>query len=669
MLMPPKFAPRRVMALAICLALSPAAARADPVPGLYGAPGLIDMPTADMTTDGTVTLGMARLPESLRFSAGFQAVPRVNLTFRYSGIGDLGGYVESSGYSLWDRSLDMRVLLWPETPYRPALAVGVRDILGTGVLASEYLVATKQILPSLSVTAGLGWGRLGTANTIGATGNRPAAGNSPQGGRIRLESLFRGDVGLFGGLRWTTSVDGVTLAVEYGSDDYSAEASFGVAPTASRWSAGVDWTPRPGTHVGLHMLNGTGLAFSITTLLNPRGPDISAKPAWESPKGVNPVAAFEGSGIVPLALGRTGDECRATITIGNVRSAAVATDRAGRALLAQGCTTGRLRIAHEGMVFSETRLDLTGDAPIVLSSGAASPAGTGEAALPRLDWSVSPLIRVSLFDPDQPLYHDLSLAAAASYRFTPGLSLSGQVSHTVTGNFDRITRGPKGSLPPVRTNIARYLNEQGPRLDHLTLDLFQQHSAQVYSRLSAGYLETMYAGLSAEVYARHARLPLAAALEVNLVRARDFDQGLGLRDLPELAKVNGHASFYWHTGFQGFEMQLDVGRYLAGDLGATLSVSRDFRNGWEIGAFATLTDASSAEFGEGSFDKGIFFRVPLAIVWPRETGLIAEQRISSLTGDGGQRLSIRNRLHDIVANSDSGAVLAGCIRGVPCFTR
>ncbi|HSF65002.1 MAG TPA: YjbH domain-containing protein, partial [Paracoccaceae bacterium] len=275
----------------------------------------------------------------------------------------------------------------------------------------------------------------------------------------------------------------------------------------------------------------------------------------------------------------------------------------------------------------------------------------------------------SLFDPDQPLYHDLSLAAAASYRLAPGLSVSGQISRTITGNFDRISRGTKGSLPAVRTDIARYLNEQGPRLDHLTLDWFAQHSAHVFSRLSAGYLETMYAGLSAEVYARHPSLPLAAALEVNVVRARDFDQGLGLRDLPGLAQVNGHASVFWETGFQQIEMQLDVGRYLAGDLGATLSVSRDFRNGWEIGAFATLTDASSAEFGEGSFDKGVFVRVPLAFVWPRETGISAEQRISSLTGDGGQRLSIRNRLHEIVSRGDARSVLAGCRPGVPCLSR
>lgn len=164
---------------ALAMGLSVLPAGAEPVPGLYGTSGLIDMPTAEMPDDGTVTLGFARLPDSLRFSAGFQVLPRVNLTFRYSGIGDVGGFAESTGYATWDRSPDLSVLLWPEGDLRPAVAMGMRDILGTGVLASEYLVATKQVTPSLTLSAGLGWGRLATGNSIGSIGSRPTGGRRP----------------------------------------------------------------------------------------------------------------------------------------------------------------------------------------------------------------------------------------------------------------------------------------------------------------------------------------------------------------------------------------------------------------------------------------------------------------------------------------------------------
>ena len=48
---------------------------------------------------------------------------------------------------------------------------------------------------------------------------------------------------------------------------------------------------------------------------------------------------------------------------------------------------------------------------------------------------------------------------------------------------------------------------------------------------------------------------------------------------------------------------------------ATFSLSRTFNNGWEIGAYATLTDVKFSTFGEGSFDKGITLKAPLILVY------------------------------------------------------
>ncbi|MCF7702176.1 YjbH domain-containing protein [Loktanella sp. M215] len=75
--------------------------------------------------------------------------------------------------------------------------------------------------------------------------------------------------------------------------------------------------------------------------------------------------------------------------------------------------------------------------------------------------------------------------------------------------------------------------------------------------------------------------------------------------------VTGHASAYYDFD-GGFLAQFDVGRYLAGDNGATLTLTRDFNNGFQVGAFATLTDVSFDDFGEGAFDKGIFINLPVS---------------------------------------------------------
>ena len=60
----------------------------------------------------------------------------------------------------------------------------------------------------------------------------------------------------------------------------------------------------------------------------------------------------------------------------------------------------------------------------------------------------------------------------------------------------------------------------------------------------------------------------------------------------------------------GVQAQLLMGKYLAGDKGFTLDLSRRFQNGFTLGVFATKTDLSAEEFGEGSFDKGFYFAIP-----------------------------------------------------------
>jgi hypothetical protein len=103
----------------------------------------------------------------------------------------------------------------------------------------------------------------------------------------------------------------------------------------------------------------------------------------------------------------------------------------------------------------------------------------------------------------------------------------------------------------------------------------------------------MYAGASAELLWKPVDSRLALGVEVNYAQQRDFDQLFGLRDYNI---VTGHVSAYYDFG-KGYHGQLDVGRYLAGDVGATLSIDREFANGWRLGAFATLTDVTSEDFG------------------------------------------------------------------------
>ena len=83
------------------------------------------------------------------------------------------------------------------------------------------------------------------------------------------------------------------------------------------------------------------------------------------------------------------------------------------------------------------------------------------------------------------------------------------------------------------------------------------------------------------------------------------------------------------------------GEYLAGDEGVTFEFSRSFLNGTKFGVFASFTDVSSEQFGEGSFDKGIFFTIPVY-------GNFINYSWRPLTKDPGAKLNRKNSLHDLL---------------------
>ena len=153
----------------------------------------------------------------------------------------------------------------------------------------------------------------------------------------------------------------------------------------------------------------------------------------------------------------------------------------------------------------------------------------------------------------------------------------------------------------------------------------------------------MHGGLSAELLWKPVLGPLALGLEINHTQQRDFDLGLGFQDYEV---TTGHASLYYDFG-NGYLGQLDAGRYLAGDYGATFGLDREFDNGFRVGAFFTLTDVSFEDFGEGSFDKGIRITVPIDWLSGESARGGYSTTIRPVTRDGGARLNVRNRLYEM----------------------
>ena len=106
------------------------------------------------------------------------------------------------------------------------MAVGIRDILGTGAWGSEYIVSSKKI-NQFDFSIGLGWGRLAQRNSFSNPfglindnfNERDYLSGGIHGGKPRFSSFFRGeDVGIFGGLSYQLPEYKITLLILFCKD-------------------------------------------------------------------------------------------------------------------------------------------------------------------------------------------------------------------------------------------------------------------------------------------------------------------------------------------------------------------------------------------------------------------------------------------------------------------
>jgi len=236
-----------------------------PSPSNYGGAGLFDMRTARFYPDGYLVLGVSDSEPDDRYSMTVQALPWAEFTFRYSIIG---------AEQLYDRSFDLKFRLSHETEYIPELALGLQDILGTGVYSAEYLVATKQWGP-LDITLGLGWGRLGSRGTfenpfgIFSKSLLERPNSNREGGAPLFSSYFRGpDVGLFGGIEYKTPIENLNLKVEYSSDAYTQEKALIGKDYSFPVNYGLTYRPLPWLDMSLSMMHGRYVSFRVSTLID-----------------------------------------------------------------------------------------------------------------------------------------------------------------------------------------------------------------------------------------------------------------------------------------------------------------------------------------------------------------------------------------------------------------
>ena len=256
----------------------------------------------------------------------------------------------------------------------------------------------------------------------------------------------------------------------------------------------------------------------------------------------------------------------------------------------------------------------------------------------NISWSLYPYLDVMLFDPHAPIRYHLGAELKARYELSSSKSVSGSFKQPLAGTMDDVKRGPKPGLPNVRSDFMFYHRDIGssPYINYLTFDQYLKPAPNLYALINIGFLELMHAGIRTEMIWKNNKKPYGFGLDLAKVQKRETVGTFRLK--------NEHYSTYLASIYydlpNDWVVKIDAGKYLAGDLGSTISIKRTFNNGWQFGAYATLTDVPFSTYGEGSFEKGLTIRAPVSWFTGKKSRSITHAVIKPITGDGGAKLEL-----------------------------
>jgi len=675
----------------------------------WGETGLLQTPTARMGQAGDMRTSLTHVSPYTRLNVMFQPLDWLEAGFRYTSVSNriYGIGLSNQGYK--DKSIDLKARLWKESAYLPEVALGFRDIGGTGLFSSEYLVASKRH-GDLDFSLGIGWGYMGSSGNIGNPLNalssrfKTRVSETTWGG-ANFGRLFRGPAALFGGVQWRTPWDPLTVKLEYEGNDYKNEPLDNNQRQRSPFNIGLEYRYAPGVTFsagferGNKVMVGLTLQTNLATMQMPKTADapmprFSPQPPAASPGWAATAADIESrtewtvQRIAPqgpmlhvwitesATVYRTARVEQIIAVLhrdapASVKNFVLHYSERGLALHAQVVDRGEWVTAHyqaqaPGELRAASQRDyapppLGADQPALDTAKGGSATATAaedkalapwERPVQKFTIGLTPSLGQILGGPNAFVLFQVGVQAVAEYRFTPSTWVNGALNLRLVDNFDKFTYTAPSNLPRVRTYQREYVTSK-----RLTMPVFQlTHVGRLtdsqYYSVYGGALESMYAGVGGEWLYRPWRSRMAIGVDFNHVRQRDFEQDFGLRDY----KVNtGHATLYWDTGWHGVLAKVSAGQYLAGDRGVTIDISRRFDNGVVLGAYVTKTNVSARQFGEGSFDKGIYLSVPFDALLPRSNKFTANFAWAPLVRDGGARLARIHPLYEMTSARDPSA--------------
>lgn len=284
--------------------------------------------------------------------------------------------------------------------------------------------------------------------------------------------------------------------------------------------------------------------------------------------------------------------------------------------------------------------------------------------LDKLNFDLSPTLVQSFGGSESFYMFNIGVTGNATYKFTDNFEFGGSLYLNLYDNYDKFLYDvpPDGTdLKRVRTLIRQYVHDNPVRVNNLQLTWMDNLSDNISYQAYGGYLEMMYGGVGTEFLYRPLNSQWAFGFDINYAKQRDPDSMFGFfsdeNQVDPLTNrayrvqtgvVTGHATAYYQPEwFPNTLLRVSAGQYLTEDKGVTVDFSKQFDSGIIVGAFATKTNLSADEYGEGSFTKGFYVSIPFDLMTIKSTHSRAFLSWIPLTRDGGQMLGRKYNLFDV----------------------
>ncbi|MDA8696236.1 YjbH domain-containing protein [Gammaproteobacteria bacterium] len=614
----------------------------------HGVIGLINMPSArfydeashgitiyDGTPDQKIT--MTSFPyDWMEASFFYMNIEEIRLC-RNNQFGDRF----CQGYK--DKGFNFKFRLKEEGAW-PAIAVGINDIAGTGYYSSEYIVASYGI-NRMDFHFGVGWGTLnGSSNSFknplgylyDGFNNRPTKFED-KGGQFQPGRYFSGKmVSPFFGLSHAIN-ENLLFKFEY--DSTLTPGLIGYEIPKEDFSYGIEYSFRDNFTVGFSRERGNYTSLKFIYKNNPKKfkSDYKYKKAEfkdDDSKYAKLIKSIEANGIgvnkiieTPKAIGLELTQFahpNLDIVEEIIRNASY---EAG-----VGKTVKKnLRVANLQGV-SEYNKEFENNSLLIYQRKSKRSFNT------KTNFTFRPY----LASREEFLKGALLLENNSELIIKDNFFFSTNLKYSIADNFEDLTLPPVNTYPAqVRSDVKDYLRSFGDGIfiGRAQFDYHITPKKNHHLMVSAGILEEMFSGVGFEYLYFKQDSNYAFGFEIFDVTKRDYEMRFGTL---EYKNVTGSANFYYRNyDIIPFDAKISYGEYLAGDEGITFELSRSFLNGTKFGVFASFTDVSSEQFGEGTFDKGIFFNIPVY-------GNFINYSWRPLTKDPGAKLNRKHTLHDLL---------------------